>query len=227
MTALRVIVVDDELLARTRMARLLEAMPGVDLVASCDSPAALARTLEVDQADVVLLDIHMPGLTGLDAAALLPDPAPAVIFVTAHADHALDAFDVGAVDYVLKPVDPARLRRALARVRSVHDVPRLSIPTRDGLVLVDPATIHHASFDGALVTIHRAEGPLLTERTLTELEAELPPGFERVHRRHLVARAHLARLVRTPAGATVAITTDGDEVPVSRAAARRLRRELG
>jgi len=226
-TPLRVIVADDELLARKRLARLVEAMAGVELVATCESAEALARALEETTADLILLDIHMPGLSGLDAAALLPSPAPDVIFVTAHPDHALEAFDLGAIDYVLKPVDPARLRRAMARVRrKASTLDRLPIETHEGVVLVDPGTIRHASFDGTLVTIHRDGDPLVTDRSLSELEAQLPAGFERVHRRHLLALAHVARLAPTASGSFVAITVDGDEIPVSRAAARRLRRRL-
>ncbi|HEX8703389.1 MAG TPA: response regulator, partial [Myxococcaceae bacterium] len=114
---LRILIADDEMLARKRLARLLSAMPDVEVcgeAADGDAVLAAARTGGVD---VVLLDIHMPGLSGMDALALLPAGGPHVILVTAHADHAVEAFEHGAVDYVLKPVEASRLQKALERVR--------------------------------------------------------------------------------------------------------------
>lgn len=229
MSALRVIVADDELLARKRVSRLVAAIPDVVLVAACDSAESLLTTLETHAADVILLDVRMPGLSGLDVAALLPAPAPKIIFVTAHQDHAVGAFDVGAEDYVLKPVDPVRLRRAIDRARAHGPhIGRLAVATQSGILLVDPESITHASFDGSLVTLYRrGEADVITDLSLSELEARLPGGFERVHRRHLVALAHVDRLHPTASGAFVAVTATQHEIPVSRAAARRLRKQLG
>src|SRR4051812_1418047 len=107
-----------------------------------------------DTVDVLLLDIRMPGLSGLEAAQLLPEPRPYIIFCTAHREHALEAFDTGAVDYLLKPVDAARLKKALDRAQRRLESPKtsdaaLSLPivTRQGIRLVKPEDISHVVLD--------------------------------------------------------------------------------
>jgi len=243
---LEVVLADDELVARKRLRRLLDAIPGVTLVAECkdgsEVPGALA---EHPDADVLLLDIHMPELTGLETKALLGDGGPYVIFTTAHPEHALEAFDVGAVDYVLKPIELGRLKQALDRARKhieargegdargvaeadASALSRVALPTRDGARLLAPDQISHAIFDGSLVTVHYGEERLLTDLTLTDLEGKLPQGsFTRVHRRALINLEQIDRLVDQPTGGYVAITRGGAQVEVSRKAARELRRRLG
>src|SRR5438128_6061502 len=129
--------------------------------------------------DVVLLDIQMPGLSGVEALNLLPKDGPAVVFVTAHPDHAVAAYDGGAIDYLLKPVEAARLAKALERARSREErkrppAPRLALPTRRGIVLLDPASISHALLENELVTIHSADGEWSTDLPLSELHTRLP-----------------------------------------------------
>ncbi|HET8541693.1 MAG TPA: LytTR family DNA-binding domain-containing protein [Anaeromyxobacter sp.] len=240
MTRLRVVLADDEPMARRRLARLLAEMEDVAVVGECqDADEVLARVRE-GGVDVLLLDVRMPGLSGLDALALLPPDGPRVILCTAHPDHAVQAFDAGAVDYVLKPVDPARLRKALDRARGragasgasapapAAGVERLAIPTRQGIVLLDPAEVSHAVVENELVTLHTARGPLVTDIPLQELEARLPAGrFERVHRRALVNFAEVLRLEPVETGGFVARMRSGAGVEVSRQAARELRRRLG
>src|SRR5262245_37397818 len=105
----RVLIADDEQMARRRVARLLTDIAGVAVVGECESGEELLARLEHQDVDVVLLDVQMPGMTGIEAKTRLGEDAPYVIFVTAHPDHAVAAFDVGAVDYVLKPVEAERL----------------------------------------------------------------------------------------------------------------------
>jgi DNA-binding LytR/AlgR family response regulator len=235
---LKILIVDDEELARRRLARLLADLPGVELAGECDGgQAALARLRgEGGDIDVVLLDIRMPGLTGLETAALLGDDGPYVIFTTAHDDHALEAFDLGAVDYLLKPIEAVRLHRALERARQrlglqrpgPHELVRLPVTTREGIVLVDPRSLSHATFDGALVTLHLDGRALLTDQSLQDLEDRLPAAvFERVHRRALVNLEKIERLEPLETGGYNARMPGGDQVPISRQAARRLRRRLG
>ena len=122
MATLRVLVADDELLARKRLARLVGAIEGAVLAGECESgEGVLARLLERD-VDVVLLDIHMPGLTGLETLELLPEEGPVVVLCTAHPDHAVEAFEQGAADYVMKPVEAGRLKKALGP-KNVFDEP--------------------------------------------------------------------------------------------------------
>jgi two-component system LytT family response regulator len=244
---LQVLTVDDELLARKRLSRLLGALDGVSLAGECASAEEALARVKQGGVDVVLLDIQMPGLTGLDAIELLPADGPYVIFCTAHKDHALQAFDAGAIDYLLKPVEPLRLRKALDRARR-RDVRqrfrdevvrqrqgknelasrRLPVSTRQGIVLVDPGTITHASLEGELVTLVTTQGEYLTDFTLQELQDKLPAGqFERVHRRALLNLEHVARLEPVETGGFIARTTRGHAVEVSRQSARDLRKRLG
>jgi two-component system LytT family response regulator len=117
---LRVLVCDDEVMARRRLLRLLEALPEVRLAGECEDAAELLERVREGGIDVVLLDIQMPGLTGIDALALWPPGGPVVVFCTAHSEHAVAAFDVGAVDYLLKPVEAGRLKKALVRARETE-----------------------------------------------------------------------------------------------------------
>lgn len=236
---LQVLLADDELLARRRLARLLAELPAVTLVGECSSGQELLAFLArgEHEVDLVLLDIHMPGLTGLETGALLPEDGPYIIFTTAHSEHALAAFDLGAVDYLLKPIDAVRLGKALTRARhrlgrQTHapaaELVRLPISTRQGIRLLDPRELSHALFDGELVTLHTRGGPLLTDFTLQDLEDRLPAGvFERVHRRALINLEQLACLDPVETGGYTARMHDGGLVPISRQAARRLRRRLG
>jgi two-component system LytT family response regulator len=230
----RVLVADDELLARKRLTRLLAELPEVECVGECSDGVEVLERVKAGGVDVILLDIHMPNLTGMDAIQLLPEPAPRVVFCTAHGDRAVQAFEVGAVDYLLKPIEAERLKKALLRVRErpmVPDAPavnRLAVPTRQGIVLVDPASITHATIEAELVTLHTLQGDLLSDFTLRELEDKVPEGtLTRVHRKALVNLAHLVRLEPTESGGYVARTVKGASVEVSRQAARELRRRLG
>jgi two-component system LytT family response regulator len=242
---LRVLIADDEMLARKRLARLLSAFPDVEVCGEVSDGDAVLSAARAGGVDVILLDIHMPGLSGLDALALLPEDGPRVILCTAHAEHAVDAFEYGAVDYVLKPVEAARLQKALERARarlgtkegqeptrgpaaSSRGLARLPIPTRQGIVLVDPDTISHATLEGELVTVFTTQGEFLTDFTLNELTDKLPvEGFQRVHRRALLNLAHVTRLEPLETGGYIARTTRGHAVEVSRQSARELRRMLG
>lgn len=236
---LQVLIADDELLARRRLARLLAELPGVTLVGECCSGQELLATLARGdhEVDLVLLDIHMPGLSGLEAGALLPEDGPYIIFTTAHEEHALAAFDLGAVDYLLKPIDAVRLGKALQRARRrlgaqasapAAELVRLPVSTRQGIRLLDPRELSHATFDGELVTLHTRGGPLLTDFSLQDLEERLPAAcFERVHRRALINLEQLACLDPLETGGYTARMQDGGLVPIARQAARRLRRRLG
>lgn len=242
---LRILVADDEQLARKRLVRLLAELPAAELAGECASGQEVLALLAAPDADVdvVLLDIAMPGLTGLETGALLPEDGPYIIFTTAHSEHALAAFDLGAVDYLLKPIDAVRLGKALARARhrlgfqpppagqarlAAAEFVRLPVTTRQGIRLIDPRDLSHAVFDGELVTLHTTQGPLLTDFSLQDLEDRLPAGaFERVHRRALINLEKLACLDPLETGGYTARMQGGDLVPISRQAARRLRRRLG
>lgn len=227
---MRVLIVDDEEMARRRLVRLVSSMPDVVLAGTCeDGAAAVARVYQGD-VDVVLLDIHMPGLNGVEALGLIGDRA-AVIFTTAHPQHSLPAFDGGAVDYVLKPVDPARLRTALDRVRlRTHTArpTRITIAVAGAMRLFDPDDLWAARVDGSSVLVLTSQGPLFTAERLSDLEVRLTdPPFVRVHRNALVHLGKVARLTELDSGGYDAVLPDGSVISVSRAFARDLRRRLG
>jgi two-component system LytT family response regulator len=251
MEGVRVLIADDELLARRRLLRLLSAMEGVAVVGECESGTQVLERVKGGDVDLLLLDIHMPGLSGLEAMELLPEDGPLVILCTAHPDHAVVAFEHGAVDYVMKPVEAGRLKKALGRARerlstrsggtsssappppfdsgagAGRPLPRLAIPTRQGIVLLDPRAVSHAVLEGELVTVVAEGGRYLSDDPLGALQERLPRElFERVHRRVLLNLEHLARLEPTETGGFLAHMRGGDALEVSRQAARELRRRL-
>ena len=237
---MKILIADDEQLARARLRRLLGAMEGVEIEGEATDGAEVLAFLKKSPVDVVLLDIQMPKLTGTEAMALWPADGPVVIFCTAHAEHAVDAFEKGALDYLLKPIEPARLQKALERARQRErqaqfsaavkhsQLSRLAVTTRQGVVLLDPATITHATLEDELVTVFTREAQHLTDFTLQELQERLPAGaFERVHRRALLNLEAVARLEPLETGGYTARTHGGHAVEISRQAARELRKRLG
>ena len=244
MTTLRVLIADDEDMARKRLRRLLAALPEIEIVAECASGDAALSALETLDVDVAVLDVQMPGLSGLDVTEAAADLGVEIILATAHAEHAASAYAHGVVDYVLKPVEPERLALAISRARTriassraVMATPahtterppeRLAVEVRGEVRLFSPANIACAVLEGELVRLHVGEETVWTALTLQELETRLAGGeFLRVHRRALLNLAHVDRLRPLPTGGYVAITRGGEEVPVSRQEARRLRQRLG
>lgn len=243
MTALRVLVADDEEMARRRLRRLLGDLADVELVGECATGDAALSMLEDVEVDVAVLDVQMPGLSGIDVSQAAADLGVEVIFATAHPEHAVAAFDHGAVDFVLKPVDPERLALAIARARArlappahvpspassaAEEVDRLALTVGGDVRLFPVTDIACAVLDGALVRLRAGAELVWTDRSLQELERRLAGrGFVRVHRRALLHLAHVDRLRPLATGAYLAITRHGDEVPVSRQEARRLRQRLG
>lgn len=248
-TSLRVLFADDEEMARTRMRRLLSALPELTIVGEARSGQEVLALLDDVDVDLAVLDVRMGLVSGLDAAARAADLGVEVIVTTAHRDHAVDAFDRGVVDYLLKPIDAARLAVAIERVRSrraplddaasalvrpelgsapsIAESTRLALEVRGEIHLIAAADVTHAVFTDTLVEVHSVgRGPQLTELSLTDIERRLPHLF-RAHRRALVSIAHIHRLRPLGTGGYVAILADGAEVPVSRQAARELRRRLG
>lgn len=237
---LRVLVLDDESIARKRLIRLLGDLPAIERIIECERPEEARERIADDEVDMCFFDIQMPGMTGMELAQSLPEDKPYLVFLTAHPEHALAAFDVGAVDYILKPVDAARLTKAVERARGFLDGPprpgkdapvtaqKLALSTQGGVVLLSPTDVTHADFDGALVTVHTSDKKVLTDASLQDLEAKLPAGlFERVHRRALLNLDRVARLEPVHSGGYIAHMDSGAKVDISRQSARKLRRRLG
>ncbi len=169
----------------------------------------------------------MPDMNGLQAAEVAASRGVPVVFLTAHEEHAVEAFARGAAHYLLKPVDAIRLESALSRVRRATPPGRIALTSRDEVFLVDPAKISHALYDGQLVSVFAEGREFFSDASLQELEAKLTSDdFLRVHRRALLQLAFVERLRPLPSGGYEAVMRDGAEVPVSRKSARALRKRF-
>jgi DNA-binding LytR/AlgR family response regulator len=221
MTTLRVLAVDDEPPALDELAFLLGRDERVGDVLTCGSATEALRLLRDEPFDVVLLDVAMPGLSGLELAAVLHrfrEP-PAVVFVTAHLHHAVEAFDLRAVDYLLKPVREERLREAIRRVRDdpagLERDEQLPVELGGVTRFVRRSEVRYASAQGDYVRLHTATGDPLVRMPLTALEQRWAgAGFVRIHRSILVGLAHVDEVRLSSARPSVVI--DGVELPVSR-----------
>jgi len=214
---MKVLVVDDEAPARERLCRMLDGLDNCSVCGEAATGLEALNSAEQHQPDVLLMDIRMPGMDGLEAARhlqLLEQP-PAVIFTTAYSDYAIAAFEAHAVDYLLKPVRQERLVEALKNARrltraqaaAVHsdgDGPavRQSIcaRVRGGLQLVSVSDIRYFQADLKYVTVCTPDTQVLVEETLKSLEQEFADRFLRIHRNALVATAWLAGLDRDAGG---------------------------
>lgn len=210
---LRVLIVDDEELARLRMRSLLaDCMePAAEVVGEASTAAAALQWLTQHPCDVVLLDIRMPGLDGIQLAQRvrsLPRP-PGLVFVTAHAEHAVDAFDLEAIDYLTKPVRRARLQEALTRVAqrlgmaapapasaAADAQPAIVVNDRGSLARVPLAEVLYLKAELKYVTLRTARHSYVLDDSLTELEGRLGEEFLRVHRNAIVARGAVRALER-------------------------------
>ena len=255
---LRTVVVDDERLAREELCFLLGQIPGVDVVAQAgDGPAALEVIAE-HTPDLVMLDVQMPGLTGFEVARRLlrGGTDSHLVFVTAYDRHAIEAFDVNAVDYLLKPVEADRLAMAVERVRKRmvperggnQAVPngldrvlqllgdrqnrreQLAVKVGDRFILLQTDEVVHASVEDDVITVvTNSLSGTSNYRTLDELQARLDPEvFWRVHRSHLVNINKIREIVPWFSRNYILKMKDakGSEIPVSRSQTRRLREYL-
>jgi DNA-binding LytR/AlgR family response regulator len=230
-TAMRVLVIDDERPALDELAFLLGRDPRIEAVATADSAADALRVLQDETVDAVFTDVRMPGLSGLDLARVLSRfrNQPPVVFVTAHEEHAVEAFELHAVDYLLKPVRNDRLAEAVRRVAEAtagsgglagHE----HIPVELGGVtrFVPRADVLFAEAQGDYARLHTAERSHLIRTPLQTLEVDWrAAGFIRIHRSLLVSLAHVEE-VRVDAGRCTVIV-GGHELTVSRRHTRELR----
>lgn len=222
---MRLLIIDDERLARERLRRMLALEAGIEAVEEAADADAARRLLPGFRPDALLLDIQMPEGSGIDLAASLPEPAPLVVFVTAHDEHALGAFDANAIDYLLKPFGQERLRRALARLRQRLDgraappaaPPRqLLVAERGGTRVVQVADIDWIETADNYVMLHTAHEAPLLRHTLAALLAQLGPGFVRCHRRAAVRLAAIERIVAQDKGDCELVLRSGARLPCSR-----------
>jgi two-component system, LytTR family, response regulator AlgR len=242
---LRVLIVDDELPARERLQRLVAELPGCAVAGVCSNGAdALALVGKLKPA-VLLLDIRMPGMTGIELArhlGALQDP-PAIVFTTAYDEYALEAFESQAVGYLLKPVRSERLAQALKQASRLTSPQLLGLATpatplaarqhvavrvRDELKLIPVKDIRYFRAEQKYVTVRHGRGEDLIDESLKQLEEEFARDFVRAHRSILVAIAHVEALERAGADETYALRVRGEAEPlaVSRRQVADLRKRL-
>ena len=241
---LRAFVVDDEPLAVQRLVRMLRASGRVEIAGSATDPAEAIRLLAEQPVDVLFLDIHMPEIDGFALVERL-ERAPLVVFTTAHDQHALRAFEVLAIDYLLKPIDQAQLARALDKLERVAAAPqpplaellemvrsprapqRIASRLGDRVTLLDLDAISHFHASERLTYAVSGGKDHVVDETLAALERRLDPAeFVRIHRSALVNLRYIAELRGDGAGLVVVLKGD-IQLPVSRDRVRPLKDRLG
>lgn len=233
---LNILIIDDEQPARDRLRRLLGQVPKFEVAGEAASSADALEQIRKLSPDILLLDISMPGMSGMALARVLQEggASPAIIFCTAYQDQALNAFEVEAVDYLVKPVREERLVKSLEKARrflgkeDVHEEDHYVRSTVGGKVVLTP--IHRVicmiSEDKYTTVIHEKGGTVIDD-SLTELEQKYPTLFFRIHRNALVSRKHLRGLERTREGLSLALLSGTDRKPeVSRRKVAALRKLL-
>jgi two-component system LytT family response regulator len=233
--ALKVGIIEDEFLARETLRVFLEKhCEQVTVVFMATELESGVREIKEQRPDAIFLDIEMPGHSGMDILKLMGEtPPPAIVFTTAYAEHAVEAFGLEAVDYLLKPIDLRKLRRAVDRVRERMEKTvapkdaRLAIPTSNGTLRVEMAHIIRLKAEGSYCEIHTTDrGRIMVSRKLKDVEEGLDPRmFLRIHRSHVVNLAHVAELIRSTQ--TLVRMADGTELPVARDRKEAVKAALG
>lgn len=241
---LKILIVDDEPLARNRLISLIGELPGEHRILEADQGLAALEKIMQDAPDIVLLDIRMPVMDGLEVAHHLAgmEHPPAVIFTTAYQDHALEAFDTHAVDYLLKPIRKERLRQALERAgilqrARVAELRRLEQPAQPRthlsasmhgkLKLVPVKEVRYLKADQKYVVAGWPGGELLLDESLVTLEEEFQQRFIRIHRNALVAREYVDTLTKDRDGELMMTLRDVDvTLQVSRRNAAQVKKAL-
>ena len=235
---MRAVIVDDEPLAREGLRMLLADYDDIQLVGEAGNGDDALALVEELQPDLMFVDVQMPGMSGLELAAALPaDHAPTIVFVTAYDEFALRAFDVHALDYVLKPIDEQRFAEAVRRARVQHElgtrrlpdltaVPqrptRLSIRDADSIVFVPIDDIDWVEAADYYVEIHAGERSYLMRETMQRLQAMLDDRFVRIHRSRLVNRDRVREVRWESRGEMVVVLENGLALKVARSCRGKL-----
>jgi len=231
---LRALIVDDEAPARSRLRQMLGSQPDIAIAGEAGTGVQAMEQASQLKPDLILLDIQMPGCSGIDVAACLPEPRPHIIFCTAYDQHAVDAFELHAVDYLLKPISRARLAQALDRVRALAAGPREAAldqtvrSQRTGparflvrnaahyIVVGEGRVLYFASEEG-LTRLVGESGQYWMDPTLNELEQRLDPArFLRISRAHLVNLNAVTEVFPLPGGSGEVLMKNGHRLEVSR-----------
>lgn len=237
--ALRTMIVDDEPLAIERMQVLCAELDDLTVIGTASDGEAALRLAEKLKPDLLLLDMTMPGMDGLAVARQLSrrEHRPAVIFVTAHEDFAVEAFDLEAVDYVLKPVAPERLERAIGRVMARRDraaadggewLAEFWVPHRSELLRIDAAQVERIDAERDYVRLHVGDRSYLLLQTIAGLEAKLDPArFLRIHRSTILRRDRIRGLRHEGLGVWSAELESGETLRIGRTYLRKVKAMAG
>ena len=242
--ALRALIVDDEPLARDGIRLMLRAMPDIDIVGEAGDGVAAVRAIATLLPDVVLLDIQMPGMSGFDVIAqTAAEHLPLIVFITAHDEHALKAFNVHAFDYLLKPVNRDRLSEAMARVRAdlargapdrdrILDIVqgtrfpralRFTVRDRDRYVLVRASDLDWIEAAANYVRLNTRDRGFMLRMTLVEMERRLDPAeFIRIHRSTIVNTSRIKEIRPDAHGDYDVVLVDGRTLKMSRSYRERV-----
>ena len=233
---IRAVIVDDELHAREELASLLAEAGDIEVVASCGNAVDGLRAINRERPDALFLDVQMPVLGGFELLSMIADEQlPQVIFVTAYDEYALKAFEEQTLDYLLKPIEPQRLAKSLARLRLAlqsGEQPRYETPPLERLPcicgnrikLIDPGEVDHVRADVSGVHLVTAAGSFFTELTLKTLEDRTT--LLRCHRQYLVNVPRIDEIQLLENGLAEIRTRTGHRLPVSRRYLRRLKEQL-
>ena len=251
---MRVIIVDDEPLAREGIREFLGDEPDIEIVAECSSGIEALEAIEAESPDLVFLDVQMPELDGFGVLdALEPDETPAVIFITAHDKYALKAFDVFALDYLLKPLERSRFTAAVERARQqlsgdglgdlrkrmlgliadlegkrTTPLDRLVVKSRGRVHLLKVSEIDWIEADGNYARLHVGDEDHLVRETMTALERRLDAGqFVRIHRSTIVNLDRIREIQPWFKGELMVILTGGEQLSLSRKYRKALQERLG
>jgi two-component system, LytTR family, response regulator len=246
---MRILIADDEQPARERLKRLLADIEGVELIGEAEDGPQAVELIERERPDLVLLDIQMPGLDGFGVVEALEEPPP-IVFVTAYDEYAIRAFEVNALDYLLKPISRERLEQAIRRAHEAqaagqdltsrlaplleslagqgHYLTRLAVRDKNRIRVLDADAVDWIGVEDEQTFVHVGSEAYLIRRTLADLEMRLDPArFFRAHRSAIVNLDRVKEIIPWFKGSHKLRLTTGAEVELSRAQARALRKVLG
>lgn len=240
---MRVLIADDEAPARARLRQLLASYADIEIIGEAETGAQTMAVTSELKPDLLLLDIRMPGCTGLDIAASLPSPRPHIIFCTAHDEHAVDAFELAATDYLLKPISRARLEQALCRVRVTQGAvaqtagpahrdagtypSRFLVRNAQSYAVVNESRVLYFSSENGLTRLVSDSGQYWMEPALNDLEQRLDPSrFFRISRAALISLNAVTEVHPLTGGYGEVVLKNGQRLEVSRRRFRDLLESL-
>jgi DNA-binding LytR/AlgR family response regulator len=245
---IRCVIVDDEEIARQHLARLLSAHAEIEIAGQASNGTEALEVISASKPDLIFLDIEMPGLSAFDMLAQLSHP-PLIVFGTAYDKYAVDAFEANAVDYLLKPIEPGRLAKAIEKIHATLNRPRedyelllrqalstlrpgppTKLAARRGarILLLSPKDILYAAIEDRIVFFHTQTDRFTTDRTIAELEDLLTSaGFCRINRSAIVNLAYARELLPWTSGTYRLKLSNDTELEVSRERARELKSRIG